>query len=165
MSDVYAPKGRPSLLTEGRAEKILAMVKQGHFLRVAATANGISQRTIQRWLARGEEADDRLNSGQPITPDDERYWHFWQDIRTAEADAEIEALDNIRAAWATQPQWAAWFLERKRPAEWGRRTEVAVGPNDRMLEVLAHAITVDQEEDTDTTVTPLGPDQLQPPPH
>ena len=167
MSDVYVPKGRPSTLTDAVADKLVALVEKGHYNTMAARGAGIGVRSFQRWLAKGEEANERLNSGQPIEPDEERYWHLWQRINKAQAQAADDALTAIRAAWESGQQWtaAAWYLERKYPGEWGRRTEVAVGPNDRMTEILAHAITVGGEEEPEpgTTVTPLAPEALEPP--
>jgi transposase len=171
MSDVYIPPGRPSRLTPERADKIVELIGQGHYNRTAALAVGIGQRTVQRWLARGEAADDRLRSGQPIEADDERYWHFWQRVQQAESAAVDAALAAIRQGWQRDNQWtaAAWYLERKYPGEWGRRQEVSVGPNDRMLEILATAISVGGEEDAQpgsepgTTVTAVAPEALEPP--
>jgi hypothetical protein len=166
MSDVYMPKGRPSALTDAVADRLVELIESGHYNRTAAQGAGIGARSFQRWLARGQEADERLNSGQPIDEQDERCWHLWQRIQQAEGRAVSEALAAIRQGWQRDNQWtaAAWYLERKYPGEWGRRQEVQIGPNDRMLEVLAQAITVGGEEDTEpgTTVTPLAP-ELEPP--
>jgi transposase len=176
MSDVYIPQGRPSTLTDAVADKLVALVETGHYNTMAARGAGVGPRSFQRWLALGEAADDRLSSGQPIEEREERYWHLWQRISKAQAKAADDALTAIRAAWESGQQWtaAAWYLERKYPGEWGRRTELNVGPSDRMLEVLATAISVTEpaggEEDqapaepgtTVTTVT-VAPDALEPP--
>jgi hypothetical protein len=165
MPDLCTPPGRPSRLTPERADKIVALISQGHYNRTAALATGIGQRTIQRWLARGEAADERLGAGQPIEPDDERYWHFWHRVQLAEAEAVSDALGAIRGAYHADPRhWtaAAWYLERKYPGEWGRRTEVQVGPTDRMTAILATAITVG-EEVADDLPPASEPPELEPP--
>lgn len=167
MSDVYIPQGRPSTLTDAVADILVAKVETGHYNTMAARAAGVGVRSFQRWLAKGEAADEKLNSGQPIEADEERYWHLWQRISKAQAKAADDALSAIRAAWESGQQWtaAAWYLERKYPGEWGRRQEVSVGPNDRMLEILASAISVGGEEDHQpgTTVTTVAPEALEPP--
>lgn len=176
MPDVTIPPGRPSRLTPERADKIVALISQGHYNRTAASATGIGQRTIQRWLARGEAANERIDAGQPLQDGDEIYWHFWQRVQQAEGEAADEALAAIRQGWQRDNQWtaAAWYLERKYPGEWGRRTEVQVGPTDRMTAILATAITVEDRgtgsagditvgEEAISDTTDGTADELEPP--
>lgn len=48
--------GRPLLLTREVADKIVEAVEQGSYLKIAAQAAGVSQATLQAWLARGRQA-------------------------------------------------------------------------------------------------------------
>lgn len=48
--------GRPSKYNLEIAEKILAKVREGHYLHVAASAAGICRRTLNGWLIRGRHA-------------------------------------------------------------------------------------------------------------
>lgn len=54
-------------------------------------------------------------------------WHFWQGVKKAEAYAESEAIGMIQTA-ANQGTWqaAAWWLERKHRARWGRQDKVTL---------------------------------------
>lgn len=48
--------GRPTLLDEDRAQRIIDAVKAGNYMKVAASWAGISERTLMGWLARGRAA-------------------------------------------------------------------------------------------------------------
>jgi hypothetical protein len=63
------PGGRPSKLTDERAEAILTAVEQGSYLKVAALASGVSETTLHRWLANGVDAQRILDAHDP----DRRY--------------------------------------------------------------------------------------------
>ncbi len=71
-----------------------------------------------------------------FTERDQPYVRFWFEVSRAMAKAELHALSLIRDAaipkteeqrgGKTGGEWtaAAWFLERRRPEQWGRRTQV-----------------------------------------
>lgn len=162
-------QGRPSMLTDDRARRIVELAAHGHYNTTIARAVGVSQRSYQRWLQLGEEAAERLETGQPIEPEHERYWQLWQQVRAAEATVVDNALTAIHHAYAADPVkgWgaAAWILERKYPAEFGRRTEVAVGPTSRLMEVLAASVLVGEETEEDTTAVNGHAAQLPAPGH
>ncbi len=48
--------GRPSLLDDDRAQRIVDAVTAGNYLKVAAQWAGITDRTLHYWLARGRRA-------------------------------------------------------------------------------------------------------------
>jgi transposase-like protein len=57
--------GRPSKLTEERADAILQSVEQGSYLKVAALSAGVGESTLHRWLANGVEAQRNLDAHDP----------------------------------------------------------------------------------------------------
>jgi hypothetical protein len=79
--------GRPTLLNDERAQRIVDAVTAGNYLKVAAQWAGVSERTLMGWLARGRAAQaliddhddlrvycpecgaDRGELGQPMAAD------------------------------------------------------------------------------------------------
>src|SRR6266571_5179686 len=70
--------GRPEKLTEELARRLFEAVRAGVTKEVAADFARISRSTLHRWLARGK--DDGPDS---------RYRDLAQDLRRAEAEAEV----------------------------------------------------------------------------
>lgn len=99
-------KGRPSKLTPARRELILEALRQGSTRTAAAAAAGIDKSTLFEWL---------------------RIFPIFSDaVKKAEAEAELSSVQTIRKAAADTWQAAAWWLERRRPAEWGNSHVVRV---------------------------------------
>lgn len=126
---------RPAIkLDEGRRKRLMAALEAGATLRMSAAAAGVSEDTLARW----RKADADLQA----------------DIETAEARGAVRALEVIQqAAAAGTWQAAAWMLERRYPADYGRRVppaedtskelETVVGwlneTNARMAKILRNA--------------------------
>lgn len=139
--------GRPTKLTEAVQWAICDGIRRGLTFRHAAALAGVHVATFCRWRERGREA----MSG--------RYRDFCDAVEKAETECRVALLGVIRRA-ATEPSierrtrtrddkvvetveierppdWhaAAWNLERRYPAEFGRRFirhegEVATTPPD-----------------------------------
>lgn len=103
-------------LTKARSERIVAAVRVGCPRHVAAAAAGVGKSTLQSWLARGEAKNAPR-----------AYRDFAQNVRAADADAEIGALAVIRNAMGEDWEAASWFLEHARPG-YAKRTEIS-GPD------------------------------------
>lgn len=104
--------GRPEKLTATLQTRIVDAVRAGATREQAAAAAGIGKRTLQRWLAQGE--------GDRPAP---RFLGFAAAIRTAEAAMVVDAVQGIQqAAQAGDWRARAWLLERRFPAQWGRRS-------------------------------------------
>jgi hypothetical protein len=130
MSDAVAQersrRGRPGKLTAARQRRIIDAIRLGARRDEAAAAAGISRRSLQNWLARGELDGERG-----------RYRDFAEAVRTAEAQAELAALRTIEKA-AAGGDWRAssWLLERRFPQRWGRQTRTEVtGPGGAPVEL------------------------------
>ena len=94
--------GRPSKYLPDTVAAIIAAVETGATYRHAAASVGVSERTLHDWQVRHPQ--------------------FSQALKTAEASACMAAIGTIRrAAEAGTWQAAAWYLERRYPAEYGRR--------------------------------------------
>jgi hypothetical protein len=104
-----SPPGRPAKFTPAVQERLLTVIRLGAYRNAACDFAGITPETLRIWLRRGE--------AEGAGP----YWEFCTALKQAEAAACIKALGTIRLAMEQNWQAAAWFLERKRPQEWGRR--------------------------------------------
>jgi hypothetical protein len=52
-----------------------------------------------------------------------RYAEFADDVKAAEADAELAMVQRVRTAADDSWQAAAWWLERKMKQDWSARQE------------------------------------------
>jgi hypothetical protein len=100
---------RPTKLTRQVHDQIILAVRAGSYLSVAAAAAGIGTSTLHRWIA-----DPR-----PL------YRAFRDDVRRAEAEAEVRAVGMIVQAAARAPSTTLKMLERRHPERWGRARESA----------------------------------------
>ncbi len=137
------PKGgRPTKFTPEVREKLLTALRSGNTYEASAGYAGISYDCLRNWMKEGQT----VANGE--------FFEFFQSVKKAEADAEAESIGRIRRAAAGQkvlisettrvtptgeqvidrkyqfnpPQWQAdaWYLERRRPTDWGRRDRLKV---------------------------------------
>lgn len=132
------PGGRPSKLTEEMIERIRVGMASGAYIETAAAQAGVASETLRDWLRKGAAGKSALHR------------KFSATMEKAEAEAEMRALATVQefgrgmfvevvtvttkgtgASAVTETkterrpvrEWtaAAWYLERRRPARWGRR--------------------------------------------
>ena len=99
-------------------EAIVQALKMGAYVEDAAEAAGVADSTVFSWIARGQEHD-----GAEKIPERERpYVEFSVAVERARAGSVVFNLSLIRRA-ALEGTWtaAAWWLERTRPEQFGRR--------------------------------------------
>lgn len=101
---------RPTKLTPDVRDRVATMIRSGAYAEQAARAAGIAPSTYYSWLERGEGGE------RPFS-------EFSEAVKTAEAQAEQQRVEHIQdAADAGTWQAAAWWLERRFPGRWGRRS-------------------------------------------
>ena len=154
---------RRTKLTPDRSDVIVEAITKGATREVAALASGVSERVLYIWLARGEselevelDPDDHrlaelrdiartrqipLHGARKKTAIAEQinaaggtiYVQFFQDVKRAEAVAELHAIDMLFEVGSDD--WRMWmtYLERTRARRWARKT-----------------IPIDEAEDVDT---------------
>ncbi len=118
--------GRPTKFDDSRRRAIIAAVEAGATRKVAAAAAGVSESSLYTWLSEFPEFSER--------------------VTRADVDCEMRMIEQACGP-AAGPQGARWWLERRRPEEWGRRPP---------------AIVVDQRTETIAlSMEQLGDDELE----
>jgi hypothetical protein len=120
----YVPPhtGRPCFLGDpDTLRELLKQIGLGNRREVACAIAGISQSTLQLWLARGRDPD-----ADPDSPE----VAFSALLKRAEALAEARVVGNVLRASEKEQFWAAGmtYLERKHPEAWGKRSEDGNSP-------------------------------------
>lgn len=129
------PYGRGTKLTKDVIQTIARAMLAGSFFRDACRHAGIHEATAYRWLARADEPEpEPLDGERPVDYQSRmERWRLACEFRDAtekaEADAKIGALARIQKA-GREGTWQAdaWYLERRYPAEYGRRSVEVSGP-------------------------------------
>jgi transposase len=122
------PGGRPTKLTPALQERLVKVIEAGNYIETAAAYAGLSKESLYGWMRRGRRERDRLEKDGRLRPRQEEkpYLEFLDAIEKALASSEVADLQRIDAAADQQWQAAAWRLERRMPAKWGRRNFVRV---------------------------------------
>ena len=109
---------KPTALTPEVEAALVAAVELGATWEGAAMAAGVGVSTFREWRRRGERGE-----GDP-------YVALVAALKRAEGASITRALSAIQAA-ALAGHWqaAAWLLERRYPADYGRRTAIALEPD------------------------------------
>jgi hypothetical protein len=96
---------RPTKRTPALEQRLLGALRAGSTRRAAAPFAGVSEDSLERW--------ERSSAG------------FADAIKKAEADAEVRHVANIaKAAQDGTWQASAWWLEPRRPDDYGRRERI-----------------------------------------
>jgi transposase-like protein len=99
------PPGSVSLTPEIQAT-IVGLLRKGVFLHVAASIAGISHRTLDDWIARGE-------GRHPTRPSTPKLRRFAREVRIAQALARIDAESRV-----FQASPAKWLRNAARTTPW-----------------------------------------------
>ena len=97
--------GRRSKVTEGRIEALVIALGTGCTREAAARHAGIDRTTLYRWVERDQAIRAR--------------------VEKAEADVEVRLAAQIVQAAPVDWRAAAWLLERRRAASYGRAQAAA----------------------------------------
>ena len=120
--------GRKCKLTPELQSKICKYIEDGNYAIHACQAVGIDESTFYDWLKRG---DIDVTDGK-----DTIFSQFVQSIKEAAAKAILKHVANI-ALVAEAGEWtaSAWFLERKYPDLFGKRTVEPVVENKILIQL------------------------------
>ncbi len=119
-----APLGRPTKMDPDTRKKLNTALQIGLSQKKAAIYAGIGETTFYRWQKKAVDIDQECQGDPDNIKDvaDLELWEFWESIKKAKVDGEINHLGNITNA-ANNGVWqaSAWFLERSNPNDWSRR--------------------------------------------
>jgi len=79
-------------------DRLVSAVRAGVPYVRAATAVGISERSVQRWMRAGEDAHDALDDGQVLNEQEEGCRLFWREVTEARAQVAVEQMSLIQEA-------------------------------------------------------------------
>lgn len=99
--------------TQAVQAAVVDAIGKGHTIRDACALAGIHHTQFYRWMERGEQ-------GRPGSA----YRAFFDAVKAAEAELMGECLDILTTGMKDDPKWAAWMLERRRPADYGKPEKV-----------------------------------------
>lgn len=142
--------------------------------RYVAASAGISAVTLNTWRKEGGLARGKIARGEKVTANERRYAEFLVALEKAEAEAvdsrlgiiekcaaggwtrtktvtkirDGQVVESVTTEETATPEWtaAAWLLERRRPADFGRRVEVTGAggtpliPKEDRIDALAAAL-------------------------
>jgi hypothetical protein len=113
-------------------KRLLDAIRAGNTFANAAILSGIGESTFFRWMVEGEAAKPKS-----------RKWEFREQVKSAEAEAIHRNVLCTQTAARTDWKAARWFLERRKPYEWGplERIEQS-GPQGQPVQV---AVTVSEK--------------------
>lgn len=152
-------QGRPTALTPEVQKRIVDMLRAGAPAAHAAVAAGIHRASYFLWMARGQDAADARQDGQPVPPRERRYVDFYDAAERARAEARVRAVANIQKVAQggfvvretvrryrnadgqlvtetdkvyAPPDWraAGWYLERADREHWSKTNEVQLTGRD-----------------------------------
>lgn len=127
---------RTKLLNKDVKDTILKYIRNGNYIKTACMASGISEATYYSWVQKAEHPNDNGNSV---------YAEFLKDLKKVEAENIAHNVENIQGASDNDHRnWmaSAWLMERKYPAEFGKRLELGVGPSKVLLAIQEQALKV-----------------------
>lgn len=102
--------GRPTKCTPDRVKRIIDALKGGNTRKASAAYGGIDIDTFGNWMNRGAAGEEPFSD-------------FSEQVKAAEAEAEVRNVAIIAKAATEKWQAAAWWLERRKPADWAQTTK------------------------------------------
>lgn len=115
------PKGKPLIERPDVLDPILELLREGHSVRQAVRAGGVSDATFATWEKKGEAG---------VEP----YASHIAEIEQAKAQGAIRLEGQVMKG---DPGWqgSAWLLERTRRKEYGKHDQLTLHHEDELGEV------------------------------
>jgi len=118
---------KTKLLNKELRDNIIKLISEGNYVKTACLASGIPEQRYYDWL----------NKADLPGAEHDIYRQFREELKRAEHENIAHNLKNIQSAGdkglPNSWQASAWILERKYPADYGRRMELEVGPSKVLL--------------------------------
>jgi hypothetical protein len=117
MEEQKKKRGRKCTYSLEKADLIIKYLEAGNTRKASYEALGIDDRTFYRWI--------------------EKYDNFAYRIKEAEARAEIRNVAISNKAAQTSWQASAWWLERRRKEDYGKKEQLDLTTNGKDLHSLS----------------------------
>lgn len=125
----------PDTLSWDIIEKIEKALPKCQVIECAASAAGITHKSMYRWLKRGMVAlNANQLTGEPIPAEDEPFAYLAQSVDRMIAEREGDMVDRIRQI-GEEGNWQAlaWILDKSSPDLWGP-DKARIAELERLLE-------------------------------
>lgn len=109
---------RKAEINKHKRERLLQALRAGNTREASCAHAGLASRTVRRWLERGGAHARAMEQDAALAPTEQS--KLWEDVQLAESAAEVMMVALIQRHAATTWQAAAWWLERRRPQDYGR---------------------------------------------
>ena len=119
-----------SKLTPKVRDAICDAVRAGNYLKVAASAGGVSERAVFAWIERGRDEIARRDEGHEPNKAHEAHVQFVQALTRAEDDAEADAVRIWREQMPDDWRAAKEYLARRFGERWGDKQRVEMTGKD-----------------------------------
>lgn len=113
-------------LNDKLQKEIVEYIEAGNYAKHACQAVGISERTFINWKNRGKKASELESKGEVIPLKEIQYLEFFHSIKKAQSIAILKNVETIQKAAKKTWQAAAWWLERTRFQDFGRKDNVGI---------------------------------------
>ncbi|MGL4947062.1 MAG: hypothetical protein ACRC4X_05290 [Cetobacterium sp.] len=109
------PTGRPHKFTPDRIKRLLDAISAGNFLEPSCQFAGIDYQTLRAWIKRGE-----------LEGEGSEFYDFSENVKLAQAKAEIGLAATIKKASLDNWQAAGWMLTRRFAERWSDSSRVKI---------------------------------------
>jgi transposase-like protein len=108
--------GQSPKLTPEVKDQIVQLLRTGNYVKTAAAAAGVSERSYRNWM--------QLGDPEGTAPERAIYRAFREEVEVAIAEGEAVMVRVVMSEAANRNwQAAAWFLERAHPKHWARPSQ------------------------------------------
>ena len=113
---------RPTKLTKKLAEQLTDLIREGNYMETACAYVGVDSSTVRKWTKRGIRERERMEkTGDAVIPNEKIYFDFSKLLEKANAESEMNRIENIKRLSIEDWKASAWFLERRFPQRWAKK--------------------------------------------
>lgn len=106
-------------------DMICDAISVGSSRELAAKYAAVSESAFMLWMKLGREELERIQNGEPATPERKLHLKLLERVEGAQAQAGVGWVQVISRAADTDPNWARWMLEVHFPEQYSRKLRIA----------------------------------------